>query len=441
MEKGMELSTFILANIEPILKEWEAYAETLFSEIQPQTKKTLRDHAEKMLKWVATDIELTQTKSESVDKSIGADEENKKSSAGQHGIARMKEGLNINEMVSEFRALRASVTKLWGESLKKIKGSDIDDLIRFNEAIDQITAESVSSYSNIKEKQTRRFEAMLSSSPDLSYIMDLDGKFLYINQATIELIQKPKPDILGKFLYDFGVSSKEELKAHIQSIIDTQVPSRGEMTFKTSSSKGISFEYIFSPILDEQKKLEAIAGISRDITERKEAEEKVWQSANYDFLTGLPNRRLFNDRLKEAIKEVGRDREFALLFIDLDGFKKINDSFGHEVGDLLLKQAAERIKKTVRETDMVARMGGDEFTVILKDINIGDVKVVSEKVLAELNRPFEINQNSINISCSIGITRCPQDTRDPVLLIGNADRAMYAAKNAGRNRWSLNTYD
>lgn len=435
----MTLSTFILANIEPILQEWENYAETIFSETQPQNKKMLRDHAKNMLKGIATDIELTQSKSERVEKSMGS-AQSEITAADEHGIARMEEGLNIREMISEFRALRASVTKLWGESVKKINASDVYDLIRFNEAIDQAISESISSYSKVKEQQTRLFEAMLSSSPDLSYIMDLDGKFLYINQAMTQLIQKTIPGILGKFFYDFGVSSQEELHAQIQSIIKTGLPCRGEMTFKTPSNKDIFYEYIFSPVLDEHGKLDAIAGISRDITDRKVADDKIWKSANYDLLTGIPNRRLFNDRLKEAIKDVGREKEFALLYIDLDGFKKINDSFGHEVGDLLLKQTAERINASVRETDIIARMGGDEFTIILKDINIEKVKQVAEKILAELKRPFEIDQHIINISGSIGITLC-QSKVDAALLIGNADRAMYAAKEAGRNRWSLATSD
>jgi len=178
--------------------------------------------------------------------------------------------------------------------------------------------------------------------------------------------------------------------------------------------------------------------IFSDITEKKEADELIWRHANYDYLTQLPNRRLFRDRLEQEIKITHRTSlPAALFFIDLDRFKEINDTLGHDVGDQLLVQAANRIQQSVREPDTVARMGGDEFTVILSQIsNPADTKMVVENILQKLSQPFIINDHELNISASIGVTICPHDGDSAEQLLKNADIAMYAAKNLGRGRSS-----
>jgi diguanylate cyclase (GGDEF)-like protein len=165
-------------------------------------------------------------------------------------------------------------------------------------------------------------------------------------------------------------------------------------------------------------------------------EKQIWKQANYDFLTGLPNRRLFHDRLAEQIKRVERYQEsFALLLIDLDEFKDVNDTQGHEQGDRLLIEAAKRIKHCIRESDTIARLGGDEFVVILKEINgPSTIEVVATKILQQLQTPFALNQDAF-VSASIGITLCPQDTLIASELLTNADQAMYAAKSSGRNNY------
>jgi diguanylate cyclase (GGDEF)-like protein len=150
----------------------------------------------------------------------------------------------------------------------------------------------------------------------------------------------------------------------------------------------------------------------------------------------LPNRRLFLDRLEQDVKHAGRlGAPIALLFIDLDHFKEANDRFGHEAGDLLLRSAAGRIRSCVRDTDTVARLGGDEFTVILQDLRDSqDAESVARKIVKELAHPFQISEDMINISASIGITLSSKNTSTPEDLMKNADQAMYAAKSAGRNR-------
>lgn len=184
-----------------------------------------------------------------------------------------------------------------------------------------------------------------------------------------------------------------------------------------------------------------VAGMISDITERKESEERIWSLANFDMLTGLPNRRLFRDRLNQEVMNAHRRQSaIALLFIDLDGFKQVNDLFGHDAGDMLLLQAAQRIRQCVRDTDTVARLGGDEFTIIMSGLHhIDHVELVAQKVLDALNLPFSIGGENAFVSGSIGIALYPDDANTPEELIRKADQAMYAAKSAGKNQFSYFT--
>lgn len=192
-------------------------------------------------------------------------------------------------------------------------------------------------------------------------------------------------------------------------------------------------------MLDEDRNIEATACISRDITEQALAEERVWYNAYHDLLTGLPNRRLFLDRLAREVKHAKRNRlPLSVLFMDLDGFKAVNDSLGHEVGDHLLSEVAKRIIDCVRESDTVARLGGDEFTVILIGANQRtDAELVAQTIIDALAMPFHIAQHLVQISVSIGITFCPQDASSPAALLEAADQAMYKAKKSGANRMSF----
>ncbi len=178
-----------------------------------------------------------------------------------------------------------------------------------------------------------------------------------------------------------------------------------------------------------------------DITDKKKSDEIIWRQANYDSLTGLPNRNMFYDRLSHDIKNASRaNTRLAVLFIDLDRFKEVNDSLGHSVGDALLAEAAKRLSSCVRETDTVARLGGDEFTIILNGINDQRcAEMIIQMILLELAKPFHLNAKLAYVSASIGVTFFPGDADGADTLMKNADQAMYAAKNNGRNCWSCFT--
>jgi diguanylate cyclase (GGDEF)-like protein/PAS domain S-box-containing protein len=178
-----------------------------------------------------------------------------------------------------------------------------------------------------------------------------------------------------------------------------------------------------------------------DVTEKRKSEALIWQQANFDALTQLPNRRMFHDRLEHDIMKCRRDgTRIAILFIDLDHFKEVNDTLGHHQGDVLLVEAARRIRTCVRESDTVARLGGDEFTVIVTELHeVACAEAIAQKILDVLQAPFALGQEQAFVSCSIGITLYPDDARDIDDLLKHADQAMYAAKGAGRNRFSYFT--
>ena len=181
--------------------------------------------------------------------------------------------------------------------------------------------------------------------------------------------------------------------------------------------------------------------MNEDITDRKVAEERVQYLAYYDSLTDLPNRTLLQDRLSKALASARRQKDkVALLFLDLDRFKNINDSLGHSLGDLLLQKVAERLKRWAREQDTVARLGGDEFLIVLTRIkDVADAAVAAERLMAVMTDEFIVEGNPLSISCSLGISIFPDHGEDGEGLIKNADAAMYSAKEKGRNNFRFFT--
>jgi diguanylate cyclase (GGDEF)-like protein/PAS domain S-box-containing protein len=436
---NVRLADFIRAEIEPILQSWEEFAETIFSAGDMNTSE-LRDHAREMLLAMADDLDGDQSESEQAAKSKGrgphAGEAGAKSWAEVHGGDRQSSGFSVMEAVSEFRALRASVVSLWTKAHSTLTGEQLEDLTRFHEAIDQAVAESLERYSNAKEMDTRLFGAVLLASPDPIYVLDLEGRFLYANKATSNLFGLEPKRIIGHSAFDLGFSYAADFQRNLEKVIAEQSSYRGKFIHTFASGQGDRFEYLLAPVLDEEKKTEAAVCICRDVTTQALAEEEVWHNAHHDLLTGLPNRRLFMDRLEQEIKHANRNSlPLAILFMDLDGFKDVNDSQGHEAGDRLLSDVAQRLTDCVRDDDTVARLGGDEFCVILVDARQrSGVELVAQTIIEALAMPFDIGQQPVHISVSVGVALYPRDAPCPVTLLEAADQAMYRAKNSGSNR-------
>jgi diguanylate cyclase (GGDEF)-like protein/PAS domain S-box-containing protein len=215
--------------------------------------------------------------------------------------------------------------------------------------------------------------------------------------------------------------------------------SRDELRFKN----GKIFDRYSAPLVDSKGRYRGRIWYFRDITARKLAEERVQYLAYYDALTGLPNRTLLQDRLAKALAGARRRKDkVAILFLDLDRFKDINDSLGHLVGDLLLQEVAERLKTWAREQDTVARVGGDEFLIVLTGLkDVADAAVATERIVKVMTAEFVVQGHSLSIGCSVGISIFPEHGADGETLIKNADAAMYSAKENGRNRFQFFTAD
>jgi diguanylate cyclase (GGDEF)-like protein/PAS domain S-box-containing protein len=434
----MRLLDFIRAHSETILDEWDKFAREI-ANAQKMSPTVLRDHARGILNAIAVDIEQAQSSSQQSEKSKGRGPHPMLvTEAELHGLSRFTEGFNVNESIAEFRSLRASVLRLWSDSLA-IPAIVPDDITRFNEAIDQAVAESLARFTELKERRNRLFEALLESSPDLNYVLEPGGALVYANKAFAHVFEKRQGLLAGADFLALGAQYVPDLARHVRNVIASGTTYRGEMHAALASGEDRIYEYLLVPVFDPAGRCEAIAGSARDITERKASEERSWRSANHDFLTDLPNRSLFRERLEHEIKHSTRTGlPLALLFIDLDCFKDVNDRLGHAAGDQMLQEVAHRVSACVRDTDTVARLGGDEFTVILTDVTRPQhIETIAAEVLEELRRPFALAAGEAVISCSIGITVFPGDATSPDEMVTNADAAMYASKNAGRNRYQF----
>lgn len=435
----MKLAAFIRSNTDIILDQWDKFTFSIDS-ASVLNKRERRDHAKEMLLVIAADLEHPQTETEQIAKSKGQGPVTGTETAAEvHGIERFTEGFSINETVAEYRALRANVLRLWLAQVELVSSPEyIDDMQRFNEAIDQALDESLASYTERKEMDSLMLDTILSASPDQTFVLDTQGRFTYVNDAALLLFKLPKADIVGKNCAELGFSFANEIQLCLQQVLVSGQILSDEFCFNFGSAK--VFDCVFAPVVSKpENTVQSIVVMARDITLRKAAEEQSWQQANHDQLTGLPNRRLFLYQLQQDFNHAERFGLFiALLFIDLDGFKVVNDSLGHEAGDSLLRIAAERLNTCVRGSDTVARLGGDEFTVILKGIvDVDQTRIVAQKILNELVKPFHSQKDIMRISGSIGIAFYPGDARNQDGLIKAADHAMYEAKRLGRNQISF----
>ncbi|MCG5501677.1 putative bifunctional diguanylate cyclase/phosphodiesterase [Ectothiorhodospira lacustris] len=428
----MKLAQFLQTQMDRLLEDWEEAALELARESLGEESISLRDHAREMLQFIIQDLLTAQTTEESTRKSLGNAVIPVSFAGEQHGLGRLEQGMTLLQVILELRALRERVTRLWGDEQQGLTTEDIYDLVRFNEAIDQLIASSVSSYSARKDQDKRLFEAVLNVSPDPFALFDPDGKLLVLNKPMANLVGTPAQDHVGKTALELGLAFATQVHDAIAATVATSQPQRGDFHGHLPSGRELYFDSQFIPVCNDRDEVEAVALMSRNITARKKAEHQVWRSANFDSLTGIPNRRLFQDRLGQCLLEAERgDRSFALLFIDLDRFKEANDRLGHKAGDRLLEQVAKRLAKNVRTVDTVARLGGDEFTVILKNTGREGAMRAAKALLADLERAFDVDSQRVHLSGSIGLTLFPDDGKDGDQLMHNADQAMYAAKKQG----------
>lgn len=288
------------------------------------------------------------------------------------------------------------------------------------------------------EENLRKLSQAIEQCPVSIIITDTKGHIEFINPQFSRLTGYSLADVVGKNPRILKTDrTPPEVYAQLWQTISAGKVWEGEFYNRKKNGEQFIEHAIMAPIFNENGKITHYMAIKEDITARKQSEEIIWQQANFDTLTQLPNRRFFLYRLQNAIDSVKRDNSsLALLFLDLDYFKEVNDSLGHEYGDLLLIEAAQRILACVRDTDTVSRFGGDEFIVLLTNIKLdAGIGKVTKKIIDALQQPFHLNDEMASISVSIGVTTCPEDSTNISTLLRNADKAMYLAKNAGRNCW------
>lgn len=284
-------------------------------------------------------------------------------------------------------------------------------------------------------ESNERYRRLVEMSPD-GIIITSEFRFVFMNPSGIRILAGERAeDFLGRSVFDFIHRDQRRVVAEQLRNLEEDGDQIPWMDVKFICLDGREIDVEFAATLFTIGGKAAVQAIFRDITERKLAEEHLEFLANFDPLTGLPNRRLFFDRLGQSLLSAQRQEHFVgLLFLDLDRFKEVNDSFGHAVGDLLLKEVAERLAQSLRLSDSVARMGGDEFTVILtKIVDPEDAAIVAKRIVDSLARPFYIEGRVASIGVSIGISIYPIDGEDPDELLKNADTAMYRAKGEGSN--------
>ena len=240
-----------------------------------------------------------------------------------------------------------------------------------------------------------------------------------------------------------GAQDSERMAAMWTELQQSRASTRVTLANKTKRGEIIHTEWYNTPLVDNEKKVIGVASLVQDITERLNTERTIHYMAHHDALTGLPNRRLMQDRLNQAILSARRQQKHvALMFLDLDRFKLVNDTLGHETGDYVLRDIAKRLAKTVREVDTVSREGGDEFIIVLPDLDKPEsAQVVANKILNELAKSVEVAGHELTVTASIGISHFPNDATDIQHLLKHADSAMYQAKDAGRNTARFFTSD
>jgi diguanylate cyclase (GGDEF)-like protein/PAS domain S-box-containing protein len=267
-------------------------------------------------------------------------------------------------------------------------------------------------------------------------VVDGDNLLVAVNPAFERITGYGRQEVLGRNpkLLQSGGQSSAFFQDMWRSIKDSG-SWRGELWNRRKNGDTYPQQMSISTLLDEDGKVSRRIAVFDDVTEKKRAEERIHHMAHHDMLTGLPNRQLYLDRLHQALSTAHRQQaHIGVLYVDLDKFKPINDSLGHAIGDQLLQQVAQRMLGCVRESDTVARIGGDEFMALLPTIQAeSDARIVAEKIRAVLEVPFEIEGHSLNISSSIGGAIFPEHGNDEDRLIESADRAMYESKKSGRN--------
>ncbi len=281
----------------------------------------------------------------------------------------------------------------------------------------------------------QQLEAIIRSSPLAIYTRDLQNRVTAWNAAAEEIFGWRAHEVVGRPVPTVPASDREEADRLAERISKGETLINMEVVRQHRNGSLIVINHTVAPLIDGEGRLYGNLTIASDITERRAAEQRIQFLAYHDALTGLPNRLLLQDRFGQAIAHADRTgTRVALMFMDLDNFKQINDALGHATGDALLKEVTARLRECVRDTDTISRQGGDEFVVVLRDLPDDHAAVpIVAKIMSRMQEPIVVEGNELSTSASMGVTLYPDDGKDFETLLKKADMAMYKAKESGRN--------
>lgn len=357
-------------------------------------------------------------------------------------------GLDFMQRLNEISVVAIPVIMLTGKGREEVAveamKSGVDDYL-----VKDIAGNSVRQLPNLIEHvlaahaqriHARRLEVLqqtlMRTVADGIIGLDVSGNITCANPAAERMLLSAPEGLLGRniaqLLWPEGVQSS--WAGHPLAALSGDTVSRDSDFFHREGGIPFPVAYTATHLAESHDDNIRWVLVFQDITERKKTDQELVQRALYDKLTGLTNRQMFIDSLEKALARAARgQRQLALFFIDLDGFKEVNDNFGHIAGDQVLQRVAQRLVGCVRASDMVSRYGGDEFTLIVEDGSMDHLDVLAQKILTAIAEPYEIGGHHMSLSASIGIAQYPQCGMDVESLIGEADRAMYVIKQGGKH--------
>lgn len=329
-----------------------------------------------------------------------------------------------------------------------IKGEVIGALMLYSEnedTFDKLTVSRLSAFATritvamlvaMEQQELRLMEVAMSNAANAMFITDREGRIVWLNEALKHFSGYSMPEILGMqpHIFDSGQHKPEFWKRMWKEILAGQVW-RGDVLNRNKNGELYTVNQSISPLVNSVGRVTHFLVVQQDISEKRKLEEEIHYLAYHDVLTELPNRMLFQDRVQQEITHAKRGKtQFAVLFIDLDGFKTVNDTRGHAAGDKLLRITASRLRACVREGDTVARLGGDEFTILLRGVTMGEgLKHLLSKIIKAVAQPCTLGEFNANVTASLGVSLYPTDAAGLEKLLIHADEAMYQAKQAGKN--------
>lgn len=431
----VQLHEILHRESDAIFRDWEQLDRETLQSARALSSKDLIDNVPTILNSIAEHARRAEAAENSISRLS-------QEGARIHAEQRWKLGFTLEEVTREYGMLRTIITQKLAPDIHNLS---TDQLVFLYESLDEAVVESVVTYvatsNQTLEAERERLQVTLKSIGEGVVSTDPNNRILYLNAAAEKIIGWTQKESLGRPINEVVCALDEATGEPVKclTLIATETGERSEhpteILLKHRDGQLIAAEEVAAPLWDSSGNFLGAVTTFRDVSKVRALTVELGYLAAHDPLTGLPNRSLLTDRLTQKIAQAERHRDrLALLYLDLDLFKDVNDMLGHTAGDELLKQAAQRLENCVRKTDTVCRVGGDEFVILLSEFGALEyLNDLGEKITEQMRQPYTIGTDTVDISTSVGVSIFPEDGRDPQTLVKHADIAMYQAKQRGRN--------